>query len=79
MRALSCGAESPLDCFRCTHEDCVCNDMSTAEEGKWMRGMRHKPDKREEPKRVTISISNDTTCRAVKSNVRRNNYEFLFY
>lgn len=44
-----------------------------------MRGMRHKPDKREEPKRVTISISNDTTRRAVKSNVRRNNYEFLFY
>lgn len=42
-----------------------------------MRGTKHS--KREEPKRVTISISNDTTRREVKSNVRRNNYEFLFY
>ena len=79
MRVLSCGAKSPLDCFRCTHEDCVCNDMSTAEEGKWMRGTRRQPTKQEAPKRVTISISNDTTRREIKSNVRRNNYEFLFY
>ena len=79
MRVLSCGAKSPLDCFCCTHEDCVCNDMSTAEEGKWMRGTRHKPDKREAPKRVTISVEYDNTRREVKSNVRRNNYEFLFY
>ena len=79
MRILSCGMKSPRDCFTCRRADCDCNDSSTAEEGRWMRGMRHKPDKREEPKRVTISISNDTTRRAVKSNVRRNNYEFLFY
>lgn len=77
MRMLSCGAKSPLDCFRCTHEDCVCNDMSTAEEGKWMRGT--KPSKREEPKRVTISISNDTTRREVKSNFRLANYEKLLF
>lgn len=44
-----------------------------------MRGTRHKPGKREEPKRVTISVEYDTTRREVKSNVRRNNYEFLFY
>lgn len=44
-----------------------------------MRGTRHKPDKREEPKRVTISVEYDNTRREVKSNVRRNNYEFLFY
>lgn len=79
MRVLSCGMKSPRDCFRCTHEDCVCNDMSTAEEGKWMRGTRHKPDKREEPKRVTISISNDTTRREVKSNFRLANYEKLLF
>lgn len=79
MKVLSCGAKSPLDCFRCTHEDCVCNDSSTAEEGRWKRGTRRKPSKQEEPKRVTISVSNDTTRREVKSNVRRNNYEFLFY
>lgn len=77
MRMLSCWAKSPLDCFRCTHEDCVCNDMSTAEEGKWMRGT--KPSKREEPKRVTISISNDTTRREVKSNFRLANYEKLLF
>lgn len=77
MRMLSCGAKSPLDCFRCTHEDCVCNDMSTAEEGRWMRGT--KPSKREEPKRVTISINNDTTRRAVKSNFRLTNYEKLLF
>lgn len=79
MRMLSSGAKSPLDCFRCTHEDCVCNDMSTAEEGKWMRGTRHKPSKQEEPKRVTISINNDTTRRAVKSNFRLTNYEKLLF
>lgn len=79
MRVLSCGAKSPLDCFHCTHEDCTCNDMSTAEEGRWMRGTRHKPSKQNEPKRVTISVEYDTTRREVKSNVRRNNYEFLFY
>lgn len=79
MRMLSCGAKSPLDCFRCAHEDCVCNDMSTAEEGKWMRGTRHKPSKQEEPKRVTISINNDTTRRAVKSNFRLTNYEKLLF
>ena len=77
MRMLSCGAKSPLDCFRYTHEDCVCNDMSTAEEGRWMRGT--KPSKREEPKRVTISINNDTTRRAVKSNFRLTNYEKLLF
>ena len=53
--------------------------MSIAEEGKWMRGTRHKPSKHEEPKRVTISVEYDNTRREVKSNVRRNNYEFLFY
>lgn len=79
MRMLSCGAKSPLDCFRCTHEDCVCNDMSTAEEVKWMRGTRHKPSKQEEPKRVTISIEHDTTARAVKSNFRLANYEKLLF
>lgn len=79
MRVLSCGAKSPLDCFRCTHDDCVCNDMSTAEEGKWMRGARHKPDKREAPKRVTISVEHDTTARAVKSNFRLTNYEKLLF
>lgn len=79
MRVLSCVAKSPLDCFCCTHEDCVCNDMSTAEEGKWMRGTRHKHDKREAPKRVTISVEYDTTRRAVKSNFRLTNYEKLLY
>ena len=44
-----------------------------------MRGTRHKPSKQNEPKHVTISVEYDTTARAVKSNVRRNNYEFLFY
>lgn len=79
MRILSCGMKSPRDCFTCCRADCDCNDSSTAEEGRWMRGTRRKPSKQEEPKRVTISISNDNTRRAVKSNVRRNNYEFLFY
>lgn len=79
MRMLSCGAKSPLDCFYCTHEDCVCNDMSTAEEGKWMRGIRRKPSKQEEPKRVTISIEHDTTAWAVKSNFRLANYEKLLF
>ena len=78
MRILSCGMKSPRDCFCCTHEDCVCNDMSTAEEGRWMRG-RHKHSKQEEPKRVTISISNDTTRKAVKSNFRLANYEKLLF
>ena len=53
--------------------------MSTAEEGKWMRGTRRQTTKQEAPKRVTISIEYDTTRREIKSNVRRNNYEFLFY
>lgn len=44
-----------------------------------MRGARHKPDKREEPKRVTISINNDNTRRAVKSNFRLANYEKLLF
>ena len=79
MRGLSCGAKSPRDCFSCPQVDCVCNDMSTAEEGRWMRGTRHKPSKQNEPKRVTISVEYDNTRREVKSNVRRNNYEFLFY
>lgn len=79
MRVLSCGAKSPRDCFNCPHADCVCNDMSTAEEGKWMRGTRRQTTKQEAPKRVTISIEYDTTRREIKSNVRRNNYEFLFY
>ena len=79
MRILSCGMKSPRDCFTCCRADCDCNDSSTAEEGKWMRGTRHKPSKHEEPKRVTISVEYDNTRREVKSNVRRNNYEFLFY
>lgn len=79
MRVLSCGMKSPRDCFRCPHVDCVCNDMSTAEEGKWMRGTRHKHSKQEEPKRVTISINNDNTRRAVKSNFRLANYEKLLF
>lgn len=79
MRVLSCGMKSPRDCFNCPYTDCVCNDMSTAEEGKWMRGTRHKPSKQEEPKRVTISINNDTTRRAVKSNFRLTNYEKLLF
>lgn len=77
MRVLSCGMKSPRDCFTCCRADCDCNDSSTAEEGRWMRGT--KPSKREEPKRVTISVEYDNTRREVKSNVRRNNYEFLFY
>ena len=44
-----------------------------------MRGTRRKPSKREEPKRVTISINNDTTRRAVKSNFRLTNYEKLLF
>lgn len=44
-----------------------------------MRGTRHKPDKREEPKSVTISIEHDTTARAVKSNFRLANYEKLLF
>ena len=79
MRVLSCGMKSPRDCFNCQYADCTCNDILTAEEGRWMRGTRHKPSKQNEPKRVTISIEYDTIRRAVKSNVRRNNYEFLFY
>ena len=79
MRVLSCGTKSPRDCFTCCRADCDCNDSSTAEEGKWMRGTRRKPSKQEEPKRVTISISNDTTARAVKSNFRLANYEKLLY
>ena len=79
MRVLSCGMKSPRDCFNCPHADCVCNDMSTAEEGRWMRGTRHKPSKQNEPKRVTISISNDTTRKAVKSNFRLANYEKLLF
>lgn len=42
-----------------------------------MRGT--KPSKREEPKRLTISINNDTTRRAVKSNSRLANYEKLLF
>lgn len=79
MRVLSCGMKSPRDCFNCPYTDCTCNDMSTAEEGKWMRGTRHKPSKQHEPKRVTISISNDTTRKAVKSNFRLANYEKLLF
>ena len=44
-----------------------------------MRGTRHKHSKHEEPKRVTISINNDTTRRAVKSNFRLANYEKLLF
>lgn len=79
MRVLSCGAKSPQDCFHCQFADCTCNDMSTAEEGKWMRGTRHKPSKQNEPKRVTISIEYDTTRREVKSNFRLANYEKLMF
>ena len=42
-----------------------------------MRGT--KPSKREEPKRVTISIEHDTTAWAVKSNFRLANYEKLLF
>lgn len=77
MRILSCGMKSPRDCFTCRRADCDCNDSSTAEEGRWMRGT--KPSKREEPKRVTISINNDNTRRSVKSNFRLANYEKLLY
>lgn len=79
MRVLSCGMKSPRDCFNCPHVDCVCNDMSTVEEGRWMRGTRHKPSKQNEPKRVTISVEYDTTRRAVKSNFRLANYEKLLF
>lgn len=79
MRVLSCGMKSPRDCFNCQRADCDCNDSSTAEEGKWMRGTRHKPTKQEAPKRVTISISNDNTRREVKSNFRLANYEKLLF
>lgn len=79
MRVLSCGMKSPRDCFNCPHVDCVCNDMSTAEEGRWMRGTRHKPSKQNEPKRVTISVEYDTTRKAVKSNFRLANLEKLLY
>lgn len=79
MRVLSCGMKSPRDCFNCPHVDCVCNDMSTAEEGRWMRGTRHKPSKQNEPKYVTISVEYDTTRKAVKSNFRLANYEKLLF
>ena len=78
-RVLSCGMKSPRDCFNCQRADCVCNDSSTAEEGKWMRGTRHKPDRREAPKRVTISVEYDTTRREVKSNFHLANYEKLLF
>ena len=79
MRVLSCGMKSPRDCFNCPHVDCVCNAMSTAEEGRWMRGTRRQPTKQEAPRRVTLPVSNDTPRREAKSNLRPNNYEFLFY
>lgn len=53
--------------------------MSTAEEGKWMRlGDTKRKTNRAIVTPAVIS-NNDTTVRAAKSNVRRNNYEFLFY
>lgn len=79
MIILSCGMKSPRDCFKCRRADCDCNDSSTAEEGRWMRGTRRQPTKQEAPKRVTISISNDTTRKAVKSNFRLANYEKLLF
>lgn len=79
MRVLSCGAKSPRDCFNCPHVDCVCNDMSTAEEGKWMRLGDTKRKTNRAIVTPAIISNNDTTVRAVKSNARRNNYEFLFY
>ena len=79
MRILSCGMKSPRDCFTCRRADCDCNDMSTAEEGKWMRGTRRQPTKQEAPKRVTISAEYDTTRREVKSNFRLTNYEKLLF
>ncbi len=79
MRVLSCGMKSPRDCFNCPYTDCTCNDMSTAEEGRWMRGTRRQPTKQEAPKRVTISIEHDTTRKAVKSNFRLANYEKLLF
>ena len=42
-----------------------------------MRGT--KPSKREEQKRVTISVEYDTTRREVKSNFRLANYEKLLF
>ena len=79
MRALSCGMKSPRDCFSCKRADCDCDDLPNEEEGRWKRETRRKPIKQKEPKRVAISIKYNTTRRKVKSNVRRNNYEFLFY
>lgn len=79
MRMLSCGAKSPLDCFYCTHEDCTCNDMSTAEEGKWMRLGDTKRKTSRAIVTPAIISNNDTTARAVKSNFRLANYEKLLF
>lgn len=79
MRVLSCGMKSPRDCFNCPYADCTCNDMSTAEEGKWMRLGDTKRKTSRAIVTPAIISNNDTTVRAVKSNVWRNNYEFLFY
>lgn len=79
MRVLSCGMKSPRDCFNCPFADCTCNDMSTAEEGKWMRLGDTKRKTNRAIVTPAIISNNDTTVRAVKSNARRNNYEFLFY
>lgn len=53
--------------------------MSTAEEGKWMRLGDTKRKTSRAIVTPAIISNNDTTVRAVKSNVWRNNYEFLFY
>ena len=78
---LSCGAKSPRDCFSCRRADCDCNDYSLTEEGEWMRAgipLRRKSSTPEAQVTV-VSIDYDTMPRPAKSNVRRNNYEFLFY
>lgn len=80
MKALSCGMKSPRDCFNCPYTDCTCNDMSTAEEGKWMRlGDTKRKTNRAIVTPVIISIEHDTTRKAVKSNFRLANYEKLLF
>lgn len=80
MRVLSCGAKSPRDCFNCPFTDCVCADSSTPEEGKWMLfGNPKRPSKAKGIETASFSVEYDTTRREVKSSLRRNNYEYLFF
>lgn len=79
MRVLSCGMKSPRDSFNCPYADCTCNDMSTAEEGKWMRLGDTKRKTSRAIVTPAIISNNDTTVRAVKSNFRLTNYEKLLF